>query len=318
MSRRSTWFLLVAFLLAGVLGGCAGDQPTAPQAGNQGAGTTAPQAVAPVPGAKVGSPAPVLKAAAPAPVAGEVTFLASEYTFTGSSSVAAGWTPIRLINQGREVHHLALLRLAEGRTLEDFQTAFQSDEQLPADLFEEAGGPASVGPGDSSLAIVNLQPGTYIAADFIPDPQGVTHIVQGMWSGFTVTAATGPPTPEPSVAVTIEGIDSAFRISGDIPAGAQTIRFTNQGQQAHEVEVVRLQPGTSAADYLAAVETDLNAPAPGQRLGGLSAIEPGDHGYFVADFTAGTYALICFLPDVTDPQLTPHYAKGMVQEVTVR
>ena len=263
MSRRSTWFLLAVFLLGGVLAGCAGDQPPAPQAGNQGVGTTAPPAGAP----QAVAPAPAMKAASPAPVAGEVTFMASEYTFTGPSSVTAGWTPIRLVNQGREVHHLALLRLAEGRALEDFRTALQSGDQLPADLFEEAGGPASVGPGDSSLAIVNLQPGTYIAADFIPDPQGVTHIVQGMWTGFTVTAATGTPTPEPQAVATIEGVDSAFQVSGEIPAGAQTIRFTNQGQQAHEVEVVRLQPGTSAADYLAAVETDLNAPAPGRGWG---------------------------------------------------
>ena len=35
------------------------------------------------------------------------------------------------------------------------------------------------------------------------------------------------------------------------------------------------------------------------------------------DFGEGTYAMICFLPTEGDPEMTPHFAKGMVGQLTV-
>jgi hypothetical protein len=38
--------------------------------------------------------------------------------------------------------------------------------------------------------------------------------------------------------------------------------------------------------------------------------------YFSADFVPGSYALICFLPDVKDGK--PHFVHGMVQQIEVQ
>ena len=57
-------------------------------------------------------------------------------------------------------------------------------------------------------------------------------------------------------------------------------------------------------------------PPPGKPVGGIAAMEPGMTEYFTATLTPGKYGLICFLPDVKDGK--PHFAHGMVQEITVR
>jgi hypothetical protein len=50
-------------------------------------------------------------------------------------------------------------------------------------------------------------------------------------------------------------------------------------------------------------------------LGGISGIDVGGSQYFTADFAPGNYALICFLPDAKDGK--PHFAHGMIQQITV-
>ena len=50
-------------------------------------------------------------------------------------------------------------------------------------------------------------------------------------------------------------------------------------------------------------------------VGGVQALDVGATGWFVADLAPGTYAIVCYIPDVVSG--TPHYALGMVQELTV-
>jgi hypothetical protein len=50
-------------------------------------------------------------------------------------------------------------------------------------------------------------------------------------------------------------------------------------------------------------------------LGGVSGLDVGASQYFTADFAPGNYALICFLPDAKDGK--PHFAHGMIQQITV-
>ena len=60
----------------------------------------------------------------------------------------------------------------------------------------------------------------------------------------------------------------------------------------------------------------MEGPPPGKPLGGIAGIESGMSQYFTADFTPGSYALICFLPDAKDRK--PHFAHGMVQQIEVK
>lgn len=246
-----------------------------------------------------------------------------DYSFAGPETLPAGWTSMRLVNQGREAHQITLLKLAQGKTLADFTAAMQAGGPPPAGLFTEEGGPNGINPGTEGTAVVNLEPGTYVLACFIPSPDGVPHVAKGMIKPITVSG-TASAANEPRGTVTIEAVDFGFRVTPDVTAGTQMFRFNSGGTQAHEVELVRLAPGKTARDVIAFFEPPApgaappSGPPPGDFLGGVAGIEKGKSAYFPAQMTPGNYALICFLPDVTDPQGTPHFAKGMISEFTVR
>src|SRR5258708_27754165 len=63
--------------------------------------------------------------ARPAPERGAslVTFTATEYAFQGPDTLAAGLTTLRLVNDGKELHHASIFKLGEGKTLADFHAA---------------------------------------------------------------------------------------------------------------------------------------------------------------------------------------------------
>src|SRR5688572_29425471 len=60
------------------------------------------------------------------------TFTATDYSFTASAQIRAGTTTIQLVNQGKEYHHVSLVRLDDGKTLEDLATAMKKHGPLPA------------------------------------------------------------------------------------------------------------------------------------------------------------------------------------------
>ena len=242
----------------------------------------------------------------PPPQAGEVIFTAFDtddgHRFRGPDSVPAGWTTLRLSNESQEPHHMQLIRLPEGMTLEGLFAAFQQPGSPPAGL-KFSGGAGGLFPGGSGLATVNLAPGNYVMVCFIPDDNGAPHAVGGMVKPLIVTAATGPTGAEPQAVATVEVSESGFSLSGSISAGVQTVRVINSGQAPHEAIVGRLAPGLSGSDFLASLQE--RRPTTGKLLGGLQAIDGGSTGYFTAVFEPGTYAFL-------------EFESGTAQEFTVQ
>jgi hypothetical protein len=158
-----------------------------------------------------------------------------------------------------------------------------------------------------------LEPGNYALICFV-DIGGPPHFMKGMLKGLRVVAATGPVAPMPTPDVTVTLVDYNFKLSAPVRSGMRTIRVQNSGAQHHEVELVQLAPGVSAAAFMKWIEK-MEGPPPGKALGGVSGIESGMSAYFTAQFSPGNYALICFLPDNKDGK--PHFAHGMVQQITV-
>ena len=218
------------------------------------------------------------------------------HRFRGPEILPAGWTTLRLSNESQDPHHMQLIQLPEGMTLEDLFAAFQGPGPPPAGL-KFSGGVGSLFSGGSGLATVNLAPGNYVMACFIPDDNGVPHAAGGMVKPFTVTAATGPTVAEPQAVATVELSESGFSLSGSIPAGVQTVRVTNSGQAPHEAIVARLAPGVSGSDFLASLLG--GGPPPGRLLGGLQSIDGGGTGYFTAVFEPGNHVFIEFESGVT-------------------
>lgn len=101
-----------------------------------------------------------------------------DYSFQVSPSLAPGRHVIRVENVGTESHDVSVLKLATGRTMEDFQ-AWGEDPQgpMPASL---AGGIAPIAPGLEAFFEAELTPGEYVLICFSTAPDGRTHIEHGM------------------------------------------------------------------------------------------------------------------------------------------
>jgi uncharacterized cupredoxin-like copper-binding protein len=242
----------------------------------------------------------------------EMTVVAKDFTFEAPAQAPAGLTTIHLVNQGRELHHLQLIRLADGKTAADLAAAMKQPGPPPPWVIS-AGGPNAPAPGGSSQATVMLEPGNYVLLCVIPGADQVPHSAKGMVSPLTVTADSTSHA-EPQSDITVALTDYTFALSTPITAGAHTMRVENHGAQDHEAFLIRLAPGKTGADVATWVDKQVGPP-PGQPLGGVTAVPVGAHAFFTSDFTPGHYAFMCFVPDSKDGK--PHIAHGMIKDITV-
>jgi uncharacterized cupredoxin-like copper-binding protein len=247
--------------------------------------------------------------AAPPKVAGNlVTITANNYFFEMPERLPAGLTTIRLVNKGTELHHAILVRLRDGKSLGDLQQAFQNDGPIP-NWVETLGGPNTPGPGGTADAILNLEPGRYAVICIIPSADHKPHIAKGMSRAFEVV---GPvhPSVEPKADVTLTLSDYDFQLSRPLKAGRQLVEVVNGRQQTHEALIVKLAPGKSPQDFLGWVDKP-QGPPPVLLSGGVTPLSPGKRLLIDFTFTPGSYALICFVPDIRDG--APHFVHGMVK-----
>jgi uncharacterized cupredoxin-like copper-binding protein len=244
-----------------------------------------------------------------------VTITAHDYGFAGPDRIPAGMTTVEVINEGHDLHHAQLVRLAQGKTAADFAAAMKASPNRLPSWISFVGGPNAVLPGDRSSATMQLNAGQYLILCLIPDNAGVPHVALGMERPLTVTAAVAASSIEPTPDITITANDFYFDLSKPITAGPHTIQVTNGGSQAHEVVLVKLASGATVKEFLAAVEPGAAGPPPGRPLGGIVGLDREGRGYFTSTFEPGRYALICFFPDVKTG--TPHFSHGMTREFTV-
>lgn len=241
----------------------------------------------------------------------EVAFTATEYAFAGPDTIQSGPNVIRLVNHGTEAHHMSMFRLDSAHTVQDMMAL---PPNAKPSWIVEVGGPNAAMPGDSVRATLNLEPGNYVMMCFIPGPDGKPHFMKGMVRPLTVVAATGPVAAEPSADVVITLKDYGFDIAPAIGAGRKTIRINNDGPQSHELVLVRMQPGKTAQDFVNWTNS-MQGPPPGEIINGITGLSPGQHGFVTNNYTPGTYALICFVPDAKDGK--SHYTYGMIQDISV-
>ena len=99
----------------------------------------------------------------------------------------AGPQIVEVVNAGEQVHYLTLSAVPAGTTVEDFmglaasfsgtptESPLAFDEMLP--YFDTS----NQSPGTTSWAALHLDPGTYLALCFAPDPEtGAPHAMLGM------------------------------------------------------------------------------------------------------------------------------------------
>jgi uncharacterized cupredoxin-like copper-binding protein len=243
---------------------------------------------------------------------GEITIKAMDYAFELPATVRPGHRTIRLVGAGREAHHVWIVRIEEGKSINDFLAALRPGASLPS-WAKSIGGPNAPSPGKESVAVVDLTPGHYWVICLIPSPDGKPHIMKGMMKPFEVTGAPVPYVAQkPTVSVTLS--DYAFAESKPITAGHHVIELTNRSSQIHEAFLGKLAPGKTAADLMQWL-AKMDGPPPGEAVGGLTGIEPGASASIVVDLEPGIYAWLCFVPDAHDGK--EHVAHGMVKQFEV-
>lgn len=257
-------------------------------------------------------------ARAGAPSRPAVTLTITDASMSIPVTVPAGYTAITVINNGSMPHEASFVRVNPGVTLDQViafaPTAISSQDVADfvafLKLVQFYGGVSGVDPDSSVAVVVNLTPGTYAVAD-------TEHFDAGLFASFTVAGPASDVAP-PLADATVTERDFAFDAPATIPAGLRTLEVRNIGAQSHELSLARLDPGYTVQDVLAALQQGQEGPPP-PWVHKATSIEPQGPGltqWVTLNLTPGTYAMLCFMPDVNTGM--PHALEGMVGTFTVQ
>lgn len=245
-----------------------------------------------------------------------VTIHAKDFAFEGPRTIKAGPTTFRLVNDGKELHHLSIVKLDKGKTMKDVGEALKKQGPPPA-WMHDVGGPNPAVPGGSVEATLALDAGEYAFLCFINSPGNpMPHMAKGMVGSITVLPeSNGASMPAADVTVTLSDYNFAF--SKPLSAGKHVINVVNSASQAHEVVFVKLAPGKKIADVASWVEKDmLKGPPPGEPMAGMAGIAKGKSASFPVNLKPGTYGMICYVPDAKDGKA--HAQHGMLTQFDVK
>lgn len=134
-------------------------------------------------------------------------------------------------------------------------------------------------------------------------------------AAFSLIAACSS-TAAPSIALlALTAQDFAYAGASTIAAGTVTVELRNTGSEPHQATLLRLDPGKTLAD-LRTIFTAQQTEQPEwvHSSGGVAGVAPGETRRATSQLTAGTYAIVCFIPSSDG---TPHVEKGMTTTLTV-
>lgn len=237
--------------------------------------------------------------------------VAREYGYAGPSRVAAGRRVISLRNEGRELHHVQLVKLAAGKQVTDIIAALNATPHITSlpSWAIPMGGPSAALPGATIESESDLTPGRYVVLCWIPTASGTPHFMQGMMMPFDAVEVGREPGPTTGVRTTVMLRDFSFKFYPPTRPGRHTIRVENIGSQAHEFLVVRLQPGARVEEVAEWSAKGQGGEAPVERWVGVAALAPSKSAQLTVDFEPGRYAVFCLSPDRGDGR--PHLEHGM-------
>ena len=245
----------------------------------------------------------------------QITIKAHDYSFEAPAQIEAGLVSIRLENEGQEPHHVQLVRLNDGVTMEQLQATLQQGPEAALPLVTLDGGPGVVPSGKSQQVTVELTPGHYVLACLVPGPDGIPHLAKGMMAPLeVVSGAEQREVSEPKANGLVRMMDFSFVLPTEIKAGPQVWKVTNEGQQPHEIALIKLAQGKTVADVQAFMQAPTGAP-PFEDAGGLQGIEAGESGWLNLDLQPGNYVALCHIPDPASGKA--HEELGMVLPFSV-
>jgi len=101
----------------------------------------------------------------------------------------------------------------------------------------------------------------------------------------------------------------------EVPAGNVVVTLSNEGEVEHQATIVSFKDGKSIADLQAMGEDLSQLDETVDTYGGPNGAAPGASVVTTVNLAAGSYIVMCFIPDQTDGQ--PHAAKGQVMPLEV-
>ena len=114
----------------------------------------------------------------------DMTITLSDYAFTLSTPLTAGMHTFRVTNTGTQMHELQLVRLAPGKTLDQFMSWVMKPAGTPPG--SAIGGVAPF-VGAPNYFTTDITPGNYALICFVPDAMdGKPHFMHGMTKTITV------------------------------------------------------------------------------------------------------------------------------------
>lgn len=129
-------------------------------------------------------------------------------------------------------------------------------------------------------------------------------------------SAASDEIPDGIETVSLELNDFAFAFDAadeHLTSGSFAFEVKNEGEQSHEVQLLKLPADGEVLDVLQSEESGVEFVA------FKFPFNEGDEADMaIPELSAGRYALVCFLPDTDDPEGTPHAFKGMTAEFTVQ
>jgi len=184
------------------------------------------------------------------------------------------------------------------------------------------GGSGLIGPNNTSITTIKLDPGYYIMECYVKMPNGKFHTLMGMAKPIIVTQEdSGNLPPIPDIEITISK-NEGIKYSENLTSGTHifSVNFIDQGPHehfiGHDVNLVKLD-AIADLDNLEAwmnwsTPFGLKTPVPegATFLGGVNESLAGSTGYFKATLTSGNYAFISEVPNSK--------SKGMFKTFTIK
>ena len=247
--------------------------------------------------------------------------------------IAGRQEAINVANHGDGVHYAHIVRLDSGRTVPDLVRAYAEAIRTSGprpNWVVRFGGPGGAAPHDSSAVTQHLEPGRYVWICPVEDSKGNPDFSKGEVKAFVVRAAstdTAAQAAAPTATATIRLMDYSFAVETPLTAGQHTIRVTNAGVQPHDLVLMRLVSGKTAADVRKVLNPE-RARRAGEKdrpevpleslvalAGGIAAIHPGMEIFFTATLAPGEYVLVCM---ATAPDGRAHIEHGMIQQIRIQ
>ena len=174
----------------------------------------------------------------------QMTVVATDYKFDAPDEVPSGMMTIHLVDNGAEMHHVAFVKLNDGKTVADIEQAMKTQGPMPSWAVDYGGvNPPHPGRRHGHDHARCSSRGTTRSLCFVPSADGTPHFAKGMVRPLTVTASSDASAPAPVADIDMTLNDYSFTTSKPITAGSTRSRSRTMPRSHTRCVLARLAPG---------------------------------------------------------------------------